>query len=240
VASGLATAAAATRIRGLGSPYGTATDQAPSPPSTSQVVRYSIKSYATDLAVTVPTSLIPLIVIGLIGQASTAYYALGALAGAVAIGISRAAAMSLFAEGSHNPDQLAALSRRALSFAMALLFPIAALAFILAEPVLAIFGAGYAAEGAWNLRLQVLSVLPSALVMVFLVVLQVRQQLALVFGITLFGCAVTVSLAPVLVGRLGVSGGGAAILVGQITMLVVVTPWLVRLLRSSRPASSTL
>jgi O-antigen/teichoic acid export membrane protein len=198
------------------------------------VVSYSIRSYAIDLAATVPTSALPLVVIALAGPASTAYYALGALAGGVASGIGRAAIVSLFAEGSHEPDQLALLSRRALAFAMALLLPITACALILAEPVLAVFGSAYASEGAWNLRLQVLSVLPSTIAMAFISVLRVRERLAPVFAIIALGCAVTLALAYFLVARLGVSGGGLAVLLGQIAMLVVVSPWLSRLLRSSR------
>lgn len=239
VASGLATVTAAIRIRGSRWQNRRAADRPLHSPSTSRVVRYSVKSYTIDLATTVPTSLMPLIVINLGGPASAAYYALGALAGAVATGVARAATTSLFAEGAHEPDQLAVLNRRALKFAMAILLPITACAAVFAEPVLAIFGVGYAAEGAWNLRLQVLSVLPSTFVMSFLAVLRVRERLALVFGITFVGCAVTVSLASVLVARLGVSGGGVAVVVGQVMMLVVVTPWLVRLLQSSRIASTS-
>ena len=159
----------------------------------------------------------PLMVLNLIGPASTAFYVVGALAGGVATGMAQAATTSLFAEGSHDPSQLAVMSRRALTFAMALLL-ITVCAFMFAEPVLAIFGDGYAAEGAWNLRLQVLSVLPSTFVMAFLVVLRVRERLGLVFGITFAGSVVTALLASVLVARWGVSGGGAAILVGQTTM----------------------
>jgi O-antigen/teichoic acid export membrane protein len=236
-ASALATLVAAIRVRDVRSPTRASAKPAPNPPSTARVVTYSIRSYAIELAATVPTSAMPLIVISLVGPASTAYYALGALAGGVASGIGRAAIVSLFAEGSHEPDHLAFLSRKALTFAMALLLPITACALIFAEPVLAVFGAGYATEGAWNLRLQVLSVLPSTFAMAFVSVLRVRERLAPIFGIVVLGCAVTLAFAFLLVARLGVSGGGLAILLGQIAMLVVVTPWLSRLLRSSRAAN---
>ena len=234
--SGLSTAVAAVRIRVGSSGLHAGPATLPAPPATAQVVRFSLENYAVDLVSTIPASLMPLILIGALGEAPTAYYVVGALAGTVAATIARGATVALFAEGSRDQEQIAALSRRAILFAMALLVPVTAAALVLAEPVLAILGPGYAAEGTWNLRLQVLSALPATLVMVHLVILRIQGRLRTVFAITLLGSVVTVLLASALVESLGVSGGGLAILAGQLLMASVVARALTRQLRRARTA----
>lgn len=232
LALAIAVAAGALRLRGWNGESEQRTEVW-RPPPTARVTRYSMKNLANDLAETVPASVMPLLVMGILGPQSVAYYALGALAGGVGIGVARAAATSLFAEGSHEQTRMSHLLRHSLRLSMLLVLPIVGCALVFTEPVLFLFGPEYATAGSWNLRLQVVSVIPATFVLAYFSVMRVRARLGYVFTVTMVGCLTTLVAAPILLTHMGVSGGGAAMLLGQTIMLAVVLPAIVQLLRFS-------
>ena len=88
-----------------------------------------------------------------------------------------AVSISLFAEGSHFEDQLAANGRRAFRFSMLLLLPTAALVAVLGKWLLLAFGESYSSNGLTLLWILVASSLPGAINVIYFSILRVRGRI---------------------------------------------------------------
>ena len=110
-----------------------------------------------------PMYLLPVIVISRAGDEASAYFYVTWMVGSIFFTVSSAASSSLFAEGSHSPEESAHQFRRALVLIGMILTPVALAMVVMGRTILGLFGAQYSGAGYGLLLLLVVSAVPDAL-----------------------------------------------------------------------------
>ena len=199
-----------------------------------EVVRYSAGNYFIDLVVSLPQTAMPLLIVALLGAAPSAYFSVGMLAALVGYTVSRASAASLQAESARCPESTLPNMTRALRFTLIQTIPLTVAAWVLAEPMLGLFGSAYAAEGAWPLRVLVASSLPLTVGSAYSAVCRARARLAELFMVSLAAAVLSLVVAIALIEPLGLVGPALGMLVWHSTVAAIGG---VRLLAWNRAAS---
>lgn len=200
-----------------------------------RMFRFSLANHVTDLSIVMPSLLLPIIVVHRLSAEAGAYFFAGWFLSQVFVGVSLYAALSLFAEASHDREALAALTRHALVLALGVAAVVAAAIFFAADRMLLVFGRDYSREATTLLRLVALAGLPAAMANVYLGVERVRKELAWLVGTSVTAAAVTLAASYVLLGPLGIAGAGVGLLAGQGLAAAVAAVRLPLTLRAHRP-----
>ena len=106
--------------------------------------RYSATNYASTLLNLLPLLALPTVVLRALGPEQSAYYFMAFQIATLLSAASYAISQSLFSEGAHDPGNVSALLRRSARIMALIVVPGAVALAALGEPVLAIFGPGYA------------------------------------------------------------------------------------------------
>jgi O-antigen/teichoic acid export membrane protein len=178
------------------------------PSSVFKLFPFSVANYVADSLLLMPGLVLPLIVVGLLGSAEGAYFYIAWFLGYVLTSTSASLALSLFAEGSHNPGALRVLSRTAVVGGLAVAIVGAAFLLLLGDKLLLVFGREYATEGATLLRLVALAALPAAVVNAYLGALRVTKRVGELVIIAAVVAVTTVALSSALLPVIGLAGAG--------------------------------
>ncbi|MFE5797183.1 lipopolysaccharide biosynthesis protein [Streptomyces sp. NPDC056503] len=140
-------------------------------------------------------------------------------------------ASSLTAHASHSPESLAEGVRGALRRMVLLLVPVVLVLVLFAPLILTPFGQGYTDNGSTVLRLLAAGALPRVAVELYIGVLRVQGRTGMLAAVQAGMCVLVLGGAAVLLGPLGISGAGAAVLGGMTVMALVCVPGLRAVLR---------
>jgi O-antigen/teichoic acid export membrane protein len=162
-----------------------------------------------------PMYLLPLLVATRLSVTENGYFYVTWMVGGLFFIVSPAVATSLFAEGSHNGEEIARRARSSALIIAALLLPAMAIFAVAGRPIMGTFGPEYARQGTGLLLLLVASALPDAVTNVYVAVMRVRGRLRLAAALTLGMAALALVLAWVLLPPLGIAGAGVAWLAAQ-------------------------
>lgn len=183
---------------------------------------FSSANYAAEVLLLAPGLVLPLLVVRVLGSEEGAYFYMAWFLGYLLTSASAYLALSLFAEGSHRPGSLLALSRNAVVAGLAVSVLGALFLLLLGDKVLLIFGREYSAQGAALLRVVALAALPAAVVNVYLGALRVTKQVGELVAIAGVVAVTTLSLSYLLLPSLGLVGVGVAHGLGQGLGLAIV------------------
>jgi O-antigen/teichoic acid export membrane protein len=202
----------------------------------SRVTRYLAVDYVASLLSQGYTSVLPLLVVAVLGQAANGHFYIAfVIAGAVRA-VAQSMSTSLVVEGAHDESELVALTRTSIRRYARLAVPGTVLLVLGAGVLLAPFGSDYVRHGTTLLRLLLLATVPQAVTTLYLGVERVRARVR---------CVLATEAATALFVGLGVSAGmwssglvgvGAGWLVAQTVVAVVVAPRLWRVVRRPRTA----
>ena len=192
------------------------------PASVFKLFPFSMANYVADSLLLAPGLLLPLVVVSLLGSAEGAYFYMAWFLGYLLTSASAYLALSLFAEGSHDPGALRVLSRNAVVGGLAAATVGGALLLLLGDKLLLAFGRDYAAEGATLLRIVALAALPAAVVNVYLGALRVAKRVRELVIIASVVAVTTVALSSALLPVTGLTGAGVGHGLGQGLGLAIV------------------
>jgi O-antigen/teichoic acid export membrane protein len=108
-----------------------------------ETLRYSLGNYVSSCLNLVPLLVIPIVVLGRLGPEIAAAYFIAFQIATVINSVSYAVGEALFAEGSHEQEDLWVLMRRSAAIMGAVIAPAVLVTVLLAGPVLLIFGPVY-------------------------------------------------------------------------------------------------
>jgi O-antigen/teichoic acid export membrane protein len=108
-----------------------------------ETLRYSLGNYISSCLNLVPLLAIPIVVLGRLGPEIAAAYFIAFQIATVINSVSYAVGEALFAEGSHEQEDLWVLMRRSAAIMGAVIAPAVLVTVLLAGPVLLIFGPVY-------------------------------------------------------------------------------------------------
>ena len=185
-----------------------------------EMTHFASANYAATVLWSAPVFLLPLLVANLAGPEAAAYFYVATAVGGLVAMIPWAVSASLFADGSHDEEQLVRYTLES-GRAILLLVPAVAAVLLLGDRVLLLFGKTYSAEGARLLQVMALATLPLAVNFLFFSVRRVQRRMAGVVASTAWILAATLGLSVVLLPRVGLVGVGVAWLAAQSSVAMV-------------------
>ena len=189
--------------------------------------RFSFANYLSVLFWSAPTMVMPIMVVNLLGAVPNAYFYIAWIIGTIPNLVSGAVSSSLFAEGSHEEEELGLHTWRSLKMVLVILVPTVILILAIADKLLLLFGGAYAENATTLLRILAISALPFAINITYLSIKRVEKKLKALVGLTTFTAAVTLVLTYLLLPWIGINGAGIAWLATQgIVALMVAADWL--------------
>jgi len=149
--------------------------------------RYSAGSYLAAIFDNAPSLVLPIMVVNLLGAEPNAYFYMDWMIASLLFTIPWAVSRSLFAEGVHFADELAANVGKSLKLIFLLVVPVLILILMLGNRLLLFFGEGYSVNGLHLLRILSVSVMFIGVNRVYLAILRVEdriRELVFIFGFT--------------------------------------------------------
>ena len=149
--------------------------------------RYSAGSYLAAIFDNAPSLVLPIMVVNLLGAEPNAYFYMDWMIASLLFTIPWAVSRSLFAEGVHFADELAANVGKSLKLIFLLVVPVLILILLLGNRLLLFFGEGYSVNGLHLLRIVSVSVMFIGVNRVYLAILRVEdriRELVFIFGFT--------------------------------------------------------
>jgi O-antigen/teichoic acid export membrane protein len=187
-----------------------------------RMTRFASANYLSAVLSTAPLSVMPLVVLNLLGPEANAYFYVAASVSSLLAMVPTAVSMTLFAHGSQDNHLTAAQVRDGIRFSLGLLVPAIAAIFLLGEKVLLLFGRTYSEQATPLLWLLSLATVPMTLNVSFFSVQRVQRRMADVVLPLGWILVVTLGLSAVLLPRMGLREAGAAWLAAQSSVAAMV------------------
>jgi O-antigen/teichoic acid export membrane protein len=203
-----------------------------------RVLPFSFCNYLSGLLNSMPGYIYPLMVLNILGPEQNAYFTMAWMIAMVLTIIPGSLAQSLFAEGSHNPGRLGGDGRRSLLISLLLTLPAVGVISLLGGWLLHCFGPAYARHSTGLLHILVLSIIPVCINSFFMTINQVKKHVPLIILQSAFLAVTSLALGYWLLGKTGLEGIGAAYLLAQSLLAVIVFRPIWRELRGRKSETS--
>ncbi len=174
-------------------------------------LRFSSGNYISSVLQTVPTMIMPILILNLLGEAEAAKYYIAFAIGNLVLIVPDALSTSLFVEGSHGESLRKSVIKAGVAI-YAFLIPAVILIYFFGDFLLGLVGKDYA-EASQLLRLLALSSFFVAVYSLFLPVQNVRMKVESIVKLNLLRFLVLVGLSYVFILRFGIKGIGYAWLI---------------------------
>jgi O-antigen/teichoic acid export membrane protein len=183
---------------------------------------YSFANYLLEQIQTIPTTLLPILVLNILGPSFGAYFSIPWSIGLGMVSLAGSVSETLFSEGAYDPTNAAANVRKSARFGFLVTLGMAACAITSGRLMLYIYGPQYAENGAWLLYLVSLALLPDVLIMIFVSYLRIQDRLNVVLIITSVNAALGIGLGVAGMLRFGLTGAGAGWLASRVLVVGLV------------------
>ncbi|WP_158308898.1 lipopolysaccharide biosynthesis protein [Methanocella arvoryzae] len=174
-----------------------------------RTMKYSLSNYLALIMYTAPYTLIPILVVNVMGASQQAYYYAAYSIAAFLLLVPDAIVASMFVEGAHERP-LRETAKKSLRFALAILVPLVLAAVFFGDNLLRLFSPEHSAAAYELLLLLALSSVFYAVIEVYFTVMQVRKNLVMLNFVRFSVTALTLGLGYVLLQKLGLIGIGYA------------------------------
>ena len=181
---------------------------------------FAAGNHFAALAALLPGTALRIIVLDQLGAQDAAYLAMPLMIVALLKIIPSTAAQSLFAEASHDEASLGRQARRTMRAIYVVLIPAIVALVVLAEPLLSIFGADYAAAGTTCLQLLALSGVFAGFNYVADTILNAQRRVRAYVVVNVVGSVFGIGFPIALLGY-GLTGVGFGWLLGQVGYALV-------------------
>lgn len=174
-----------------------------------KTMKYSLSNYMALILYTAPYTLIPVLVVNVIGPLQQAYYYAAYSIAAFLLLVPDAIVASMFVEGAHERP-LKETAYKSLRFALAILAPLVVATVFFGDNLLRLFSPAHSAAAYELLLLLAVSSLFYAVIEVYFTIMQVRKNLVMLNFVRLAVTALTLGVGYVLLPKLGLIGIGYA------------------------------
>ena len=169
----------------------------------------------------------PLLIINMLGAEMTAYFFIAWAFSGLLLMVPSGTSLSLFAEGSYNPDEIERNARRSIKFLFLLLIPAIVGIFLFGKYILLIFGEEYVNNAFEMMLILALATIPFSVNALYISIKRAQKEIMPVIYIYGFVALFTIVGGYVLLGWMGLIGIGIAWLLanGVIALGVVRKIW---------------
>ena len=185
------------------------------------LVPFSLGSHLTNILLVLPQLVFPMLILELLGPVPSAHAYIPLMIGWMITGPAVALLNSAFAESSNEHEQANRILWRSGRLAIGVSLITAVLVYILATPLLSLFGAEYAQNSSGLLRLLALAAPFITFNQAYINYLRVYKKVKLMTLINLILSLLVMGLAVITIPRLGINGSGVSVLVAYAVMTAV-------------------
>jgi len=192
-----------------------------------EMVQFSTSNYIASLLAMSSGSILPLIVLNILGAAQNAYFYISWIIGSTVASVPLAVTTSLFAEGANDEQILWEHVKRTIKFMALLLVPLIIIILFFGRWFLLIFGKRYSQNAVTLLQVLTITALPLSVSAIYFTIKRIQKAMKSVVLMTGFTSVVTLGLSYVLLPRIGILGAGIAWLIANsIVSLLIIIIWL--------------
>lgn len=210
---------------------------------TSRIRKYIAGDYVSTLFAQAMTTLMPVLVVGVLGSTDNAYFFVAQTMGMTLDLIAFNLASSLTVEAAGHEDRIAELSRAVLRRTLTLVIPLAAFLFLAAPYLLRLFGQQYEDHATTLLRLLVISSLPKVVISFHGALARLKHKTYRNAIFTSIQAVMLIGGSIIFMSQFGINGVGYAAIISQTLVALLVLPWMLKTLEVSnlpRQAESVL
>jgi O-antigen/teichoic acid export membrane protein len=179
------------------------------------IIPYSVGNYFAGLLTQATQTVLPIIVLEMMGPAPSGYTYIAWMLGGLLASPGLALAVSAFAEGSNSPQRLRAILLRSAALGLSLTVPAAAIVGLTAPWLLLLLGPNYA-QGASGLLRWLTATAPLAVLTgLYSTYLRVRKQVGRLILVSSMVATITLGLGVALMPRWGIAASGIGWLAGN-------------------------
>jgi O-antigen/teichoic acid export membrane protein len=150
------------------------------------ILHFSLGNYVAHFLYLSPGLVLPLMVLNLLGAQMNAYYYVTFMIAEILFVIPTAISQSLFAEGSTKKEGIEEYIRSSLKMIYLLMIPAIVIVFLLAGPLLLLFGSEYSGHGSGLLRVFALSGVFLGVNLTYITLLRLEKKVGEIIGISGF------------------------------------------------------
>jgi len=188
-----------------------------------EIGRYSFGNYVASFISNLPAMVLPLLITNMLKPEITAYYYMSMMIVSILFIIPGATTQSLFAEGSHNEEEMRQHIRKAIKIIASLLIPAILIIVFFGHYILLAFGKNYSNEGFRFLQILALSGIFISINSIFGTILRVERKIKKMIFINFIGALSILALSYLFISR-GLLGIGLAWILGHgIVSLIYLT-----------------
>lgn len=186
-----------------------------------EVLKFSIANYASDFLLIGQASILPVLVLSMIGAREAGYFYIAFSIAALIYSIPTSVFTSMFIEGSHgiSPKQNAVKSLRIV---LLFLIPIGAFMYFFGDILLSLFGNEYSQHAFNLLKLLVISSYFVMINTMFICLKRIQKDVRILIIINLSLLAFTLLFCYFLIGRFGLIGAGLGWIASQGAVSVMI------------------
>jgi O-antigen/teichoic acid export membrane protein len=181
----------------------------------SPMIRFSFGNYVTNLVVSLPNTLLPLIILSRLGAEANAYFYVGWMLGNIVNVIGRSFGTSLFVESGRDMASIRINVKRSLRISAIVLIPSILLLVVGSRSILGLFGKHYSAEAYELVNLIAISCIPLTLHGVAVGVLKSKNKVAELIIVGVVFAALHIGLSVWLADTFGLPGIGYAVIISR-------------------------
>lgn len=192
------------------------------------ILHYSFGNHVANILYFLPVSVLPLLVVNVLGKEMNAYFYVAWATSAIFPMISFATSKSLLAESSHLPEELKRNVIRSFKFIFILLIPAIIGILIFGKYVLLLFGEMYAKNAFDVLLVLSIASIPHAVIVIYVSIKRVKHEVMPViyaFGgmtvLTLIGSFLSIE-------KMGLIGIGISWFIGNLVVAAVIGVKMIR------------
>jgi O-antigen/teichoic acid export membrane protein len=141
-----------------------------------QILGYSAGNYFAELIGSLPTYILPIMIVNTLGAEQSAYFRIAYGIAILLWTLPNGVATALFAEGANKPEELRANTLKAIKFIFLIITPLLVFILVLGDKVLWLFGQQYSEKAFRLLQLLSLASVPIAIANLYLVTKRVSRE----------------------------------------------------------------
>ncbi len=204
--------------------------------------KFSIGNYVATLFSIAPTTVVPLLIVNLLGPDDCAYYYIAYYIMSILLMVPFGISISLFVEGSHNLPLMANVVK-STKFMLAMLLPMIFVTVLFGDRILMLFSHEYSSHSFQMLQLLAVSSLFSGITYIYISIKKVQKDVSAINFLSVLTSGLLIALGYVLIPMYGLTGLGYAWLISNLAGFGVVITSIAydrRKLRKEKPSAEVI
>ena len=193
-----------------------------------RMLHFSFANYIGNILWTIPSLVLPIMIINLLGPGENAYFYIGWAITGIVFMIPAAISLSLLAEAAHDENKLVLELKRGLQLIFLLMTPVIIILLLSGRFFLQFFGKVYLENGLQLLWILAISAIPLSLNYVYITIRRVEKKMQSVIWFSAFIAVATLVSSYFLLRVMGIKGAGVGWLASQSVAALFTLPYLWR------------